>query len=236
MMETVTFGDCVLSDFGIVTDIRRSTAGIEPVIESVSGRDGGVVRGVRLTQPEVSCLLVAKHVGMHDRRRMVRLLSPKLLGKELQTLSFSSDEGLTYRAMLSQRPDFSEYVNAGTMRLTFFVDGAHMEGRTVGVDVSGTTRINVEGTYPTPLRISGTATPSNGYFGIRMDDGDFIHVKMDDAASVEIDCEARTCKVAGVTRQITLDSDWLVPEPAEHTLSFDNGSGSLRVEWTERWL
>lgn len=236
MIETVTFGDLVLSDYGEVVDVRRTPAGIELSTEQVAGRDGDVLKGARLKQPEVSCLLVAKHVGVQRRRRLVRLLSPLLLATEFQRLAFSSDEGLYYRAILSQGPELSEYVNAGTLRLTFMVDGAAMYGDTVSKPMSGTTAIRVNGTYPTPLRISGSATPSGGYFAVRLDGADFARVAMSAAGAIDIDSGARTCKVAGVTKQLTLDSDWLVLEAGNHTLTFDAGSGDLTLEWTERWL
>lgn len=236
MIETVTFGDVVLSDFGRVIDVRRTPAGIQPSLEEVSGRDGSVLKGVRLSQPEVSFLLLTRNVSYTQRRMLVRTLSPLLLVQEVQPLAFESDEGLYYRAMLSERPDFSEYVNAGTMRMKFWVDGVAMYGRTMTAQMTGTTTIKVRGTYPTPLRISGTATPSNGYLSVRLDDRDQLSVPLSGTSSVDIDSGARTCKVAGVTSQITLDSDWLVLDAGEHTLRYNAGSGTLTLEWTERWL
>lgn len=236
MIETVEFGDLVLSDFGEVIDVQRTMAGIEPTVEAVSGRDGDALRGVRLTQPEVSVLLVARFSGMQLRRRLVRELSPRLLSKEFQRLAFASDEGLYYKAVLAERPDLSEFVNAGTLRLKFLVDGSAMYGKTRTKSMTTTTTIEVGGTYPTPLKISGTASPSNGHLSVSMDGMDFVKVPMSGSATVEIDCGRRTCKVAGVTKQVTLDSDWLVPDAGSHTLAFASGSGTLTVEWTERWL
>lgn len=236
MAEVVTFGDCTLNDYGIVVGVQRNMPGVELTMEQIAGRDGDVFKSARLVQPDISVLLVLRNVDAAGIREVIRDLSAEVLGTEPKALSFSSDDGLYYMAVLTDFPEVQEMVNAGSIKLTFKPVTPYLYGDTKTVSMSGTKNIQVSGSYRTPIRAYGTATPANGYFGIRVDDGDYVHVAMSGAGAVDIDSENRTCSVLGNTKQPTLDSDWLEVDAGPHVVTFDNGSGSLTLEWTERWL
>lgn len=236
MIEKVRFDGHLLNELCIPLVSQRSPAGVEVNTEDILGRDGKTVTSARYLPPEVTLVLVAPDADVYERRRLVRALSPILLTKEPKRLEISSDDGLSYMAMVNDRPEFTELVNGGSMEVTFLVTSVAMQGKDTSVRMTGNTTLLIGGTYETPLRIAGTVTPSNGYFGIRMDGSDFIRVAMDSQGTIEVDCSERTCKVNGIARQITLDSDWLVPSAGRHELSFDPGSGDVTVGWTEMWL
>ena len=236
MIELVRFDGHLLNDLCIPLVANRSFAGVEAVTEDIPARDGTVLTSARFLPPEVTLVLVAPDSDVHERRRLVRELSPILLTREPKRLEISSDDGLAYMAIVNDRPDFTELVNGGSVEVEFLVTSAAMVGDDRSVQMTDDVSISVGGTYETGLRITGTVTPDDGYFGIRMDGGDFIHVAIESQGVVDIDCSERTCKVNGVARQITLDSDWLIPSAGRHELTFDAGSGDLMVGWTEMWV
>lgn len=236
MIEHVTYGGTDLSELCIVAGVERTFPSVEASTTDVSGRDGVVLTGVRLKPPEVKVTLVLKDMDRRTMRGAVRMLSTVLMNKEPQRLEVESDGGLWCTAIVSGRPDLRELVNSGSVTVTFLVTETAMRGRHVSIQTSGTKTFRIDGTYPTKLRVSGTVTPSSGQFGVRLDGQDFMRVEMSGRAAVVMDSETRTCTVAGVTKQLTLQSDWLEPDTGEHTLTFDAGSGTITVEWDERWL
>lgn len=237
MIDVMTFGGKPISDAFQVIDVQRSMAGIDIKKASVSGMDGMILDRATLSSPTVEVKLLVKNADVGERRERVRELSSMLLTKEPSKLAFASDGGLYYkRAIVNGVPKVDEAITSMLVTVTFAVSEAAMYGKHVKRSMSGTTSVKVSGTYPTAVYMSGTATPNSGIWGVRVDNGDFVHLELSGSRQVIIDSAERVCKVAGATSQITLDSDWIELEAGTHSFAFDNGSGSMTLEWDERWL
>lgn len=105
----------------------------------------------------------------------------------------------------------------------------------------GSVRLDVGGHLPARLSVlapSAIRSPSTQLWGVRLDGGDYMRVRLAASSSrrVEIDGAKRTVKVAGATDMLTLDSNWIELAPGEHTLAMDQGTGAATVTWVERWL
>jgi predicted phage tail component-like protein len=242
-VESVCFDGVELTDFFTVLS-NRGAAPVNVTTETVPGRDGVVPRGATLGCPQVSLKIICdpSDAGtLHEqRRRLASLLS----ARSARRLQFGNDGGLWYMAQPSGELDWSQFFRTGVLRVGFLVPSPAMYGKEVSVTVpsGGSVEFEVGGTYPTrptidaasAVRSSGT----DGVWGVRLDGGDFVQVATgsSSACMVEVDCEARTCRVAGSVAGITLASDWLEFEPGAHVLRNDQGSGACTVTWRERWL
>lgn len=242
-MESVCYDGVELTDFYTVLSDRRPPS-LNVVKETVPGRDGVVPRGATYGCPRVTLKIIcdpADAATLHEeRRRLTSLLS----ARGARRLQFGNDGGLYYMAQVDGELDWAQFFRTGVLRVPFLVPSPAMYGRVVSATVpsGGSAEIDVRGTYPTrptilaasAVRASGT----DGVWGVRLDGGDYVHVATgsSSARKVEIDCEARTCRVADAVAATTLLSDWFEFEPGEHTLSNDQGSGACTVTWQERWL
>lgn len=237
MIEHAIYDGFDLADIVIVADVQRGVTGTELSTQVVSGRDGVVVTGARYVQPDVTALLVARDADVAGRREIARQLGAALLKREPKVLSFSSDGELYYKhAIVRGLPQFNEFVRSGSVLVTWAIEDGVMYGKHRSVAMTGEQSIIVYGTHETPLKISGTATPASGLFGVQLESGEFVRVPMTEQGNVVIDSESRTCMIGEAAGQITLESDWLVLPTGNHTLAFDSGSGNLTLEWDERWL
>lgn len=245
-MEHVVFDGIDLSSVtkGIIALAGdRPIASVEARTENVNGRDGYVFMGADLKPQPVEFHVIMVNKGITARRRAVRALAPILLVKKPVTLAFSSDEGLYYVGMPSKAPDLKELVVSGSMKVVFQPLDAAMYGETHSVTVpsGGSASIVVGGTYPTHPKVSVASAvrdQSSLVWGLRLDDGDFLHVETgsDSGRAVLADCEGRTLTVNGSVELPTLDSNWFMLAQGVHTLRNDQGSGECVVTWTERWL
>lgn len=239
MIEQVWYGDTCLSDLCLVVDVQRSFPKLEVKTVQVPSTDKQVLTSATRVPPTISAKLVMTEADTVAMREIVRELAPILMSKEPHDLSFESDGGLYYRAIVDGMPKIQELITSGSITVTWNALDAYMHGPTSQVTMTGTKTITVNGTERTPLLISGTCTPSSNYFGIKVDDQYFAMVKTLTNSSnqtIVIDCGNRTCKLNGVTKQLTLESDWLVLDAGEHTLAWKQGTGNVTVSWEERWL
>lgn len=239
-MATVTFDGIVLSDMYTVL-VKRGLSSHEVTYESIPGRDGVVVTSSELMPPELSLVFVIGPSG--DAPAAVRELSAILDVREPKELYIGEDGGLCYMAMPSGSRTWRRVPSSSSVEVPFLVVDAVMYGkeRSATVPSGGSVTFVVGGTYPTRPRVQASAAvrnSSSGKWGVKLDGGDYIRVAFGSNTSrtVDIDCQSRTVKVAGVTDIITLDSDWLELPPGEHTLQMDQGTGAATVTWRERWL
>lgn len=242
-MDIVTYDGHELTRSYIVTNIRRGIPYVNPNLELVGDRGRYAFLGSQLVPPTISFTILAGEMDVTRRREAVRELAPILLVDRFVRVSFSSDDGRYYMAIPQGEIPLQEFVRSGRLDVTMTCDSAAMYGRQMGVTVpsGGSVTFNVGGNDATRPRIKASAAVrdgSSGVWGVRLDGADVIKVPLASSSSraIEIDCESRTCKVAGVTALPTLDSDWMELGVGRHTLTNHLGSGQCVVTWDERWV
>lgn len=236
MMEQVWYGDVELSSILRVAWVSRKHPKMQYDRTEVPSFDGYVIGDVTYLPAAVTIRFMVDYEDTGMRRDAARMVAAALMSKEPKRLEISSDNGLWCMAIVDGQPDYTELITKGSLKVSFMPMEAAMYGQRNSVAVASSTTFLIGGTYPTALRVSGTATPANGLFGIRADGMDYQHVSMQVQSSIVIDSGERYVTVGGDAKSMTLDSDWLVLDVGPHTVEIDNGSGNLTVEWYERWI
>lgn len=240
-MESVVFDGVVLTDRWTVLSTRGVASQNVQTVE-VPGRDGCTARGMTYGCPPVVLVFIVDPTDragvLEARRELTALLSVR----EPKRLEFGCDDGLYYMAMPSGDVNWTQFVHTGKLEVPFLVPSPAMYGavREAVVPSGGSVTVEVGGTYPTAPKLAADAAVrgSGNVWGVRLDDGDFVHVATGNSSArrVYVDCEARTANVNGSATVPTLDSDWLELVPGEHVLRNDQGTGACTVTWQERWL
>lgn len=243
MRETVVFGDYAISDHYDVIDVEPQMAGRVNNTMQVSGMDGVVLTGSTLDATNIAVTIMLSDMGMDERRDAIRELAYMIRSRGAQRLMLGRDGGLWYMAAPDGKNPISSNVRSGKVVINFTAHSPVLYGERRRVTVSDGTPVDVivGGTYGTMPTIRGTVAGelSTGYVcAVRLDNQDTLALEVGDVGQVgvDVDCEKRVAKVSGAIALPTLESDWLVMEPGAHTLDMPVGTGSVTVEWYERWV
>lgn len=225
-----SYGDPEITILNAVPDLRE-----------VSGRDGAAFVGMTYGNSTVAFTIEAEGDAA-ARRAAFSTLGSWLKVDEPKHLVLPDTPDRFYLAVPSGPLELVRALGAEAATLTFeLVDPvAYGEYKTDTLSSGGSKSITVGGTAPTFLRIvanSAVRNSSSLVWGVKADDADFVHVATgsSSARKVEIDSQARTCKVANALSLPTLDSTWLELAPGAHTIAMDYGTGSAALYWYERW-
>ena len=240
--QTVTFDGHRLNDRFFVGEVSVGLPEFAPDAEDYPARDGARIKGMRLGTLSVDVQLVAKPVRGEAARAAISDLLTWLDVGGPRRLSLSSDGGLWRLCVPSGAPQVLDDEWGDRVSVSFLQPEPALFGteREVTVPSGGSVSFVVGGDYPTRPTIYGDEAvrdASSRQWGVRLDDGGFLRACLPTgaASAVEMDCDGRTCTVAGATTAPTLESDWLTLAPGEHTLQMDVGTGAARVTWHERW-
>lgn len=210
--------------------------------QDVLGRDGTVYMGGSLIGGNISVKLSVIRKTPAQRREDLSTLFMWLDVDEPKWLVTDDQPGISYKAIPSGDMPIDSFTNADSVVVNFRLLEAAAYGDTVTATVpsGGSLTFTVDGTYPTKPTITARATRNSTslVWGLRLDDGDFLHVATgsSSARNIALDCENRTLTVQGAVALPTLDSDWFELAPGEHTITMDNGTGAATVTYKERWL
>lgn len=226
-----------------VLDVQMSA--LPPVsldLVEVPGLDGAAFAGSNLKPMEITVVarLATQSIDQRDIQRAWADVAAKLLSDEPKALSLVS--GYYWMAMLDSRSPLSFATYSATCKLKFTCPDpvAYGTSKTATVPSGGSVNVTVGGTWPASPTITATAAVRNStslVWGVKVDNGDFLHVATGSASSraIAADCGKRTLTVASAAALPTLDSDWLVLAPGTHTVTMDQGTGAATVAWVERW-
>ena len=240
--QTVIFDGHRINDRFFVGEADVGLPEFAPRTEDREFADGSRVRGMRIGCPEITIQLVAKPIRGRVARESLSELMTWLHVDGPRPLSLSADRGPWRMCVPNGAPQMVdvEWEDRVTVAFLQVEPALYGERRSVTVPSGGTVTFVVGGDYPTKPTISSDAATrdsSTQQWGLRLDDGDVMRVKVpvSTASTVRMDCDARTCAVNGTTTIPTLQSDWFEFEPGEHTIRNDQGGGACVVSWYERW-
>ena len=204
-------------------------------------RDGAVVSDVLMAPATVAfTVVVTGEAG--ERRDKLSTLAMWLNVDEPKQLVLPDTPGRYYMAIPDGELKLTRCVDGEIGQLTFTITEPASYGpeREVTVPSGGSVTFVVDGTYPTAPVITAAAVRDNSsqVWGLKLDNADFVHIATGNASArnIVLDCGARTLTVQTAVALPTLDSDWLVFEPGEHTLVMDKGTGAATVKYRERWI
>lgn len=239
-MSSVIFDGHDLGELFVCGDPKITVFAHKLKTDEADNRNGSAVLGRTWGNGNVT-FSIGVHGSAHERRDRLSTLAAWLDVDTEKPLVLPDTPERYYMAMPDGDVTPDRYIDGEIAQLTFkLVDPiAYGRERTVTVPSGGSVEFTVGGTSPTAPLITASAVrnASSQVWGLRLDEGDFVHVATGAAAAraVEIDCGARTLTVTGAVSVPTLDSDWLVLKPGKHTLRMDNGTGAATVTFRERW-
>jgi len=240
--EVITFDGHRMNDLFYVGQVSVGLPEFEPSYEDRSIGNGVMLKGTRMGTVSVSVRLVAKPRVGHDAREALSALVSWLDVDGAKRLSLSGDGGLWRLAVPEGAPSVEDARWNDIVTVRFLQVDPLLYGteRSVTVPSGGTAGIVTGGDAPTSPTISASGAvraSESGVWGVRLDEGDFLHVALPTASesAVSIDCGRRTCSVDGATTLPTLDSDWWEMRPGAHTIRNDVGTGACTLTWVERW-
>jgi predicted phage tail component-like protein len=229
-----------LSEIGVCGNPEITPFGSKVKYDESDNRDGSIVLGRVLTNSKVAFQIGIKGTAS-ERRNKLSTLAAWLTVDDSRPLVLPDTPERYYMAIHDGEVQTVRGINGEIAQLEFVITNpiAYGEKRTVVVPSGGSITFRVGGTAKTKPRITASAVrnATSLVWGIRLDEGDFVHVATGAAAarSVVLDCDERTLAVNSAVAIPTLDSDWLELSPGEHTLRMDNGTGAATVEFLERW-
>ncbi len=224
----------------IVGDPEISILNYQPKTVESDSKNGSAVIGKTWGNSTVAFTLVVEG-SASERRDKLSTLGAWLDVDEPKPLVLPDNPDRYYMAVPSGALELNRAIGAEYAQITFLITEPDSYGkeRTVTVPSGGSITFIVGGTAKTYPRITASAVrdSSSQVWGIKLDEGDYVHIATGAAAARAIvaDCENRTLTIAGAVAIPTPDSDWLELEPGEHTLRMDNGTGAATVTFIERW-
>lgn len=239
-MSTVIYDGHDLSEIGICgnPEITRLSASVS--YADSDSRDGSAVLGRRLANASVA-FSIGVEGAEGERNRKLSTLAAWLDVDGPKPLSLPGVPWRYCMAIQDGEMSAARGVGGEIVTLAFEVTEpiAYGDTRTLTVPSGGSATFRVGGTAKARPRITASAVrdASSQVWGLRLDEGDFVHVATGSASarSIAVDCDARTLTVNGSPAIPTLDSDWLELAPGEHVLRMDRGTGAATVTWVERW-
>lgn len=243
-MPALTFDGIDITHYAYVQLERQPAPSLRVETRDVPGRGGVVALGATRDVTEITahCLLRPRYVDQWDTLR--RTILARLLTDSPRVLVLPDEDGMYRYATASFTSTVTEPLEPPvTFDITFTDHDSILYGMThiATIPSGGSAGIVVDGTLPPAITIvadNAVRNASSNVWGVRFDDGDFLHVatKSNSARKVEIDCDKRTCKLAGAAYMVTPDSNWPELSAGPHTVVMSFGTGAATLTWVERWL
>ena len=241
-------GDLCLEDMGIVVErVHDDPPEARPTTVDVPGRNGSVLRELTYGPRDITLECRVFAPKWHDFDRVIDDISAALMDGQEHELHVRTHPGEHYMAYLSSvtQGDRIGGTGIGYMELAFVASDPWRYGRQESVTVpsGGSATFLVGGTAPARVSVRtsyAVRDNSSTVWGVRFDEGDFMHVRTGSSSHrrVVIDSSTRSVTVAGVASMLTFDSDWITLSPGRHTVRMDEGTlyggGSCTVRWRER--
>ena len=238
---TLSFDGHDIESLFVCGDPEISILNAKPDLREVSGRDGAAFVGLTYGTSTIS-FAIAVQGSASERRAAFSTLGKWLDVDEPKRLVLPDTPDRFYLAVPHAPLKLERAIGAEVADVTFELTDPIAYGtyKTESLASGGSKSITVGGTARTFLRVVANSAVRNAtslVWGVKVDDVDFVHVATGSSSSrkVEIDSQARTCKVANALTLPTLDSTWLELAPGSHTVAMDNGSGAAALYWYERW-
>ena len=216
---------------------RPIMATVNPVFETVPGRDGEVFR--RVTRGGFD-LPVDMWIRAEDRREVAEVrheLAAALWSDAPAPLYLPDDPARYHLAIVTGDTDLDEITDdCPTTTVTFRVGDPDSFGRSRRMDVSaGSVFLDAGGTRPTYLRVTAKPAAGTSWRISNLDTGEFVQIgqAIASGSTVRLDMESERATLNGQLAAMTIDSDCFAIEGRTH-LSISSGTATL--EWVERWL
>lgn len=237
-------GDLVLEDLGIVVErVHDDPPTARAETQDIPGRSGTLLREITY-EPRTITLECRAFEKTWDGFELLRdkLVAHLMTGAEVKLILRTHPHEYYMAHLVSiTEGDRIGGTGIGYLELEFQANDPCRWGasRSVTVPSGDSVSFRIGGTLPAAISVNAEAAvrdAASTVWGIRFDEGGFVHVATGNAAAraVSIDCDNRIVAVGTATSMLTLDSDWPTLRPGIHVARMDEGTGAATLTWTER--
>lgn len=243
-MESVSWNGTVLTNSYTVI-AQKGMPSYTVAKTTIPNMDGVLVGSVTQGCPTFKLTFVLAQGTAVQREAERRQIAAMFDVDGPRQLALGRDDGAYYMAVPSGNAKLEERVTSGKVVINLMVTdpAAYGQTKTATVPSGGSVTITVGGnspTFPTIYAASAVRNSTSLVWGVKLEDGTFVHVPTGTSSSrrIDIDCGKRTSTITAnaTVNMPTLDSDWLVLTPGTHTVTMDQGTGAATLTWVERWV
>ena len=234
--DRVVFNGHDLSELVFCKVHRPIMATVDATFEDVPGGHGERLKNARRAgyDLEVEVWLRA------ERRREVaearHRLAAMLWSDEPAPLYLPDDPTRHLMAIVTGDTDLGEICDGcPTATVKFHVTDPDYRGQARRIDFTGAASFSVGGTLPAPVKATARPGACDSWRLTNQDTGEYVEVMGPIAADsvVRLDMEAERATLGGKTAQVSILSDFFTVAGRAHLKA---SSGTVTVEWEERWL
>jgi len=241
---TIAIDGHVLNEHYAISGIHRPWPQVSANTEEVDGRDGDVLRGLKLGTRGLSFTLWAFDAD-HERLRESFAWLMELLTETAEHELVFGDEGGRVRTvtLADYEPAYDEYAERASLQLDFTMHDPRLRmptTRELAIPSGGTASFFVGHARPrlTLTAASAVRNSSTRLWGVTFDDQVHLRVELPTASatSVAVDCANRKVAIGGATGTIELESDWPRLVRGMHVVRMTQGAGAAKLTIRETCL
>lgn len=234
--QRIAFDGHDLSPYILVTDVKRQVAPKRRITQTqVPGMDGALVSSVELDAIEVTVSGCITRRLMYDVTEARKALAACLKSSEPAPLVLPDDPTTYLMALYEGGAELSKPAYAPDVELTFLCANPVSYGQHRSIEVNGTKRVRVGGSYPARPVVT-VKPPSGSQWQItNVGTGEYVRVlsSFNGSQTVVLDMGLERCTINGTDHAVDITSDFFSID-GDALLMVSGGTAT--VEWDERWL
>lgn len=234
--QRIEFDGNDLSPYLLVTDVKRQVVPKRRITQTqVPGMDGALVSSVELDAIEVTVSGCITRRLMYDVTEARKALAACLKSFEPAPLVLPDDPTTYLMALYEGGAELSKPAYVPDVELTFLCANPVSYGQHRSIEVNGTKRVRVGGSYPARPVVT-VKPPSGSQWQItNVGTGEYVRVlsSFNGSQTVVLDMGLERCTINGTDHAVDITSDFFSID-GDALLMVSGGTAT--VEWDERWL
>lgn len=234
--QRIQFDGNDLSPYLLVTDVKRQVVPKRRITQTqVPGMDGALVSSVELDAIEVTVSGCITRRLMSEVTEARKALSACLMSADPAPLVLPDDPTTYLMALYEGGAELSKPAYIPDVELVFLCADPVAYGQRRSVEVSGTKRVRVGGSYPARPVVTVKPPKGSQWQITNVGTGEYVRVlaSFTGSQTLVLDMGLERCTVNGTDHAVDITSDFFsIAGDASLMVS----GGTATVEWDERWL
>lgn len=234
--QRIQFDGNDLSPYLLVTDVKRQVMPKRRITQTqVPGMDGAFVSSVELDAIEVTVSGCVTRRLMRDVTEARKALAVCLKSANPAPLVLPDDPTTYLMALYEGGSELGKLAYIPDVELVFLCADPVAYGQRRSVEVSGTKRVRVGGSYPARPVVTVKPPKGSQWQITNVGTGEYVRVlaSFTGSQTVVLDMGLERCTINGTDHAVDITSDFF---SIEGDASLMVSGGTATVEWDERWL